>query len=256
MNERRFVQPQPTTPTRHLLARLLAVALLCTAVSAAVAPKKADAASNPWIINIGDSWSIRNAIALPLAFAGRAHVVSIPVNSYWARDWRKDPMYGLGQVELALAVAPANPVVYLSLGGPDLRDVLRGNEPDTTESDLAWVVDQILAMRSDVRIILPGYDLPNLAMEEECREEALRLGGTLDPVVFNSEFIVLRDIYNRIADARPRVVAPDLWGFLQGRPGNPDLTQWTAPELMSDCTHPNLDGFNRRAQALAQMVEL
>ncbi|MCB0975128.1 MAG: hypothetical protein KDB86_11295 [Actinobacteria bacterium] len=219
-------------------------------------PRPVGASPLPWIINVGDSWSVRNIAALPAAFSGRAHVVTIPVTSYWARDWRKDPIFGLTQVRLAVNSAPPNSVVYLSLGGPDLRDVLRGNAPDTTEADIGWVIDQILAMRDDLRVIIPGYDLPNLTVEDYCREEAMRIAGTLDPVPGNTAFLGLRDIYNRLGASRPRVVAPDLWGFLQGRPGDPDLTQWTPAELMSDCTHPTLRGFERRAKALAAMVDI
>ncbi len=103
-----------------------------------------------------------------------------------ARQWRDESTYAYMQnVRDRLIANPQIKLVILSLGG---NDVLAGrsdcgwyknmnfdpdlplagcgftNETeffDKLESDITWIIDQVLAVRSDVEVLISSYDYPN-----------------------------------------------------------------------------------------------
>ncbi|MBP7930032.1 MAG: SGNH/GDSL hydrolase family protein [Acidimicrobiia bacterium] len=236
------------------LRRLLTVALFATLLSMPLGTG-AGAASRPWFIATGDSWSGWTATTM-----GAVSQRFLPINldsitGSSARTWASNDARGLGLLNFVVRVAPANPVVYLSLGAHDLRD---GRSGDQIRADLTSVVDRILAMRGDVRVVMAGYDILNFEKSPLCRAWVQSATGTVEPEPSNRALYSIGQIQEEIAAGRDRVTYLNLWGMSQGQTGNPDFTRWAPRSNLSswitDCDHVSIEMFAQRSRAIAGAV--
>ncbi|MCB0975787.1 MAG: SGNH/GDSL hydrolase family protein, partial [Actinobacteria bacterium] len=233
------------------LRRLLTVALFACLLSLPLTTS-AGAAARPWFIATGDSWSGWTATTMGAVTQRYVPINLDSITGSSAHSWASSDIRGLGLLTLTVRVAPANSVVYLSLGGHDIRD---GRSADQIRADLSKVVDRVLGIRDDVRIVFAGYDILNFDKSFLCRAWLNSSVGSTDPVVANTLFMTIGQIQADIAAARDRVLYLNLWGMSQGQTGNPDLTRW-APKsnvssLFTDCDHVSVEMFAQRARAIA-----
>jgi hypothetical protein len=141
--------------------------------------------------------------------------------------------------------------VLVSLGGNDLLDgYLLGGYGDAlfpiVEADVRIVIDQLLAVRPDLKIAYNGYDFPNFIHTTECiLLGQLYLGG--DVFFQNTLFAELTEISEDIAADYPQVTAVNLLGTLQaagGYPNPPNFYLPSPPDFFpgDECIHPTGPG--------------
>lgn len=259
------------------------------AASFAVASVAAHAA--PSVMLVGDSWARQmyddGAMESALAAAGHGEVAVLgdatAISGSTAQEWANATMLELLTDELA--AHPETEAVVLFLGGNDLLAGESGGgwyvgmPPaaetalfDAIESDLATIVDAVLAADADVEVVLSSYDYPNFV------ETLSGLGafvcvplwqdlGEPTPLEINTTTSLLDQRHAAIAATRPRVDAVSHWGLMQVVFGYPslgidpgelalpgDLTLPSPPQAMrlfgSDCFHLRASGYTAVAGRL------
>ncbi len=157
------------------------------------------------------------------------------------------------------------PHVLISLGGNDLvndYDVWGVSIYDRIEADLRMLVDDLIDENSDVVIIFSGYDIVNMYKNQYCTDWAIDLLGSAEPAVVNPGLIELGNRQAAVAADYPNVYYANVFGALQGTPGNPNINEYSPvhyftdyPFWREDCIHMGLDGYDVFTQALVDWME-
>ncbi|MFK7804424.1 MAG: SGNH/GDSL hydrolase family protein [Anaerolineae bacterium] len=207
---------------------------------------------------LGDSWTQQAAddhgtfekALLERGLADSIDVQSFAISGSTADEWANDNGNRLSNLTNAIKNDPLpNPVVFFTLGGNDLRDAfIAGPNPaayDDIEADVRVVINALNASRSDIKIVMGGYDILNPDISPAiCNFAANALFGSTDPAVVNPYVIQLYDTIKIVADDFDHVDAINTNGSLQGTPGNPAIDQWSPVGLIADCIHPNSAGYD------------
>lgn len=139
-----------------------------------------------------------------------------------------------------------DPIVFFTLGGNDVLD--NGIAPSTyvgIAADLRIVLDAVNGARPDAQIVIGAYDISNPAIIPiACDLLLAALFGSTDPAVVNPYIIQMYDNHATVADDYANVTVVNTNGTLQGTPGNPDVTQWSPIQYISDCIHLNGSGYD------------
>ena len=232
---------------KRKLLILLAAAVLVASVAGAAPPKIN-------VVSIGDSWATEWCEDMERVI--RTHGVPVEV-------WNKG-IYGttstiwatpgaMIDVLLTLVEHPEIDWAVVSLGGNDLIDgYLLGGYGDEVfpivEQSVRVVIDQILALRPNMKIAFNGYDFPNFEHTLDCIVQGqLYLGG--NTYTQNQLLARLTDVAATIAADYPQVYAVDFLGTLQaarGVPGAPNYYRPSPSEFYpddSECIHPRSGGY-------------
>ncbi len=247
------------------MARYVSLGLLLVGLTMAILTPSppADAASGlRRFIIMGDSWGYLMLDPFKAEFDQRGlgnlfDVWQTSIPGTTAEFWANNELGALDVVTDWIAIDPTRPVVYISLSG---NDVLQQYPTEGMavfegiEADLRAIVDALVAARPDVRILLAGYDILNFDRSEFCQTVAQTIFGSNAPQDINPLFLQLGDIQAALDADYPQVIYTNLWGTLQGQPGEPDITSWSPefwlPEDENDCVHLNEWGYRRFIDAM------
>lgn len=174
--------------------------------------------------------------------------------SQWASDiwpctWLLDVL-----VDPIVRNDTGTPYVLISLGGNDLVN----DYPDIgdavfprIDSDLREIVEELISVNSNVKIILAGYDIGNIEKSQYCIDWAIDKFGTAEPELLNPILIRLGEVNDAVAADYEQVYSSFVWGALQGNPGNPDIYSWSPLQYFThypfwdeDCIHLNSLGYD------------
>ena len=230
---------------------MMAVVLL---IALASAPAWADP-----VINLGDSWSAFGHDQLANKFPAGINVSNWGFPGATAQAFASDPA-GINWVNTALAVNPDAQYMYLSIGGNDVfGQYAAGNGANAAaiiDTYTRMLIDNILAQRPALQIVLPGYDFPNFEKETTCIAEGFLIFGTPLALTINPIFLAcIRDVQANIAASYSNVTAVDAFYTLQiagGTPGAPNPLMPSPASLMGgdgDCIHANNQGYNHFTRA-------
>ena len=233
---------------RSIKHSLLIVSAAVLAASFAVGPAWAAP-----VINLGDSWSDFGHDQLAARFPADIEVSNWGFPGATAQVFATDPV-GMTWVTSALLYNPDAEHMFLSIGG---NDVIGAHATGQGESAAAIVdtytrllIDNILAQRPNLRIVLPGYDFPNFEKDSTCIGEGFILFGTPLALSINPIFLgCIRDVQAAIAAAYPNVTAVNAFYTLQfagDTPGAPNPFAPSPASLMGgdgDCIHANSRGY-------------
>lgn len=214
---------------------------------------------------MGDSWGYLMLDPFKAEFAqrglGRIDVLQTSIPGSTADFWANNEGGVLDVIKELIRVDPARPTVYISLSGNDLlqRYPLEGEAVFTeVEADLRTIADELIATRADVRLILAGYDILNFGRSDFCQDAAQLIFGVTTPEQVNPIVLRLGTIQAEVADDYDQVTYVNLWGTLQGHPGEPDITQWSPEVWMADddndCIHLNQWGYRRFIDAMFDVL--
>lgn len=215
------------------------------------------------VVVFGDSWASLGAPYLAEVLAERGHpemtVANHGVGGSTAAGWAAKP----NALPNAVTANPDAEFVWLSIGGNDVYDHFFEGDPARLKGDNAHnirtILDALLAVHPDVKVVAFGYDFPNL-VHLPCLEDAAdQLGlpppsgplpqGLADLVSLAANYGCydqFDDVYAGIAAAYANVDFAPLWGTLQsagGVAGAPRIGLPSPTELMADCVHPTPAGF-------------
>lgn len=214
---------------------------------------------------MGDSWGYLMLDPFKAEFAqrglSRIDVLQTSIPGSTAEFWADNVGGVLDVIKELIRVDPARPTVYISLSGNDLlqRYPLEGEAVFAEiETDLRTIADELTAVRADVRIILAGYDILNFGRSPFCQDAAQLIFGATTPELVNPILLRLGTIQQAVAADYPQVTYVNLWGTLQGYPGQPDITQWSPEVWMAnddnDCIHLNAWGYRRFIDAMFDVL--
>ena len=231
---------------------MMAVVLL---IALASAPAWADP-----VINLGDSWSAFGHDQLANKFPAGINVSNFGFPGASAQAFASDPV-GISWVNGALAANPDAQHMVLSIGGNDLLgQYAAGNGANAAaiiDTYTRMLIDNILAQRPALQIVLPGYDFPNFEKEMTCIAEGFLIFGTPLALTINQIFLAcIRDVQANIAASYANVTAVDAFYTLQiagGTPGAPNPLAPSPASLMGgegDCIHANSQGYNHFMRAV------
>jgi lysophospholipase L1-like esterase len=225
-------------------------------------------AGTPRILLAGDSWAwfmfLNRSFETALAERGldevevSAFYTTVPGST--ARDWTSERH--IAQVRKVLEDSPTIDIVHLSLGGNDFLNNWKPDMPlderaklfDQVVADLEVVLQGILDVRPDLRVVIVEYDYINKA----------KRGGTLQDL--NRAGQILAKMKLGLAQRMDRVEYIQTYGLMQYHfgvegalepetvplPGNaPDYQPWpggnadygNAPESMMDTIHLSAEGY-------------
>jgi len=201
-------------------------------------------AQTPRVLLVGDSWAdfLWQARSLAETFALHGHPEFVElggettVSGSEASEWVDPAMLGL--IDGALAANPTIDIVQITLGGNDFLAGEPGGGwylgmPDAgalyvaIASDVATVVDHVLALDPALRVLLSGYDYPNFVdfsfafCLAYCCSMDDGLGGPA-PLQLNSAIVAMGSLLDGLAATRPRLAVVHHWGLMQyafGFPG-------------------------------------
>jgi len=262
-------------------AARLAAALLFAAASAP--------AQTPRVLLVGDSWAnfMWQARSLRDMFDAHGHptleergsVTTVPGSE--AREWVADPAL-LQSIADELAAYPTIDIVQITLGGNDFINDDEGGGwsfgmPDpgalyvSIASDVATVVDYVLGLDPDLRVLLSAYDYPNyvnslggLPCALYCCEQYAAMGDPT-PAQLNAAIVQMVALLETLPVGRPRLEVAGhcglmqyLYGFPGATPPIPpgailppgDLELPSPPEAMlnwfgtPDCIHLSSTGYD------------
>jgi len=207
---------------------------------------------------MGDSWTQQPAddhgtftrALIDRGLSDSVDVQSFAISGSTADEWANNSGNRLTDLTNAITNDPLpNPVLFFTLGGNDLRDAFTSG-PNTAaygaiEADIRTIVTTINASRTDIEIVMGGYDILNPDVNPFiCNFAADALFNSTDPAVINPYIIQLYDTVKIVADEFDNVTAVNTNGSLQGTPGNPTIDQWSPVELIEDCIHPKAAGYD------------
>ena len=205
------------------------------------------------VLVFGDSWAAGSADVLQEVLD--AHGTGFTVEGYGIGGTTADQYANQypDAIPTVLAEHPEARWIWLSMGGNDLfANYYAGNGANNAalyDTNFRAVLDQIKAVRPDIRVVSFGYDFVNFEQSTECIEIAWTYfgWGTLTPTV-NGYF--LDDVAASLEGIDPDYFRYDyvskVWGTLQaagGVTGAPDPNLPSPSKYMSDCIHPNAEGY-------------
>jgi lysophospholipase L1-like esterase len=230
------------------MRRLLAAVLLLFA-----RPAFADQA-----IAFGDSWAEQGADELQAALRAGGYPALLvderalggTTTQYWVTT---QPM------ELVYAV-DANPDarwIWLSLGG---NDSTQGRADGMTPQQIAaqidtnirTLLDTLFAAHPHVQVVMFGYDYTNWTILDcPAERDALFGAGSNQATVNQAIMTEVGAVQSQIAQDYPNAAYVPIWGAMQIAGGlNADPTQPSPANLMTDCVHPNTNGYRAVFDAL------
>lgn len=136
----------------------------------------------------------------------------------------------------------ANPIVFFTLSGNDLLD--GGSSIDDVLDNLATVLTSLTELRDDLHIVFGGYDILNATLDASCEALFTNLVGSAEPSIVNGTFVEMFERAEAVVATYDQAISVDTYGALQGRPGNPDLNQWSETSYLADCIHLNDKGHD------------
>ena len=162
----------------------------------------------------------------------------------------------------AIAANPDARWIWLSIGGNDLfASHYAGSGSQTAalnDANIRAMLDGALAQDPDIKVVMFGYDFLNFEQSTECIASAwLYFGTTITTWQVNTWFLEqVGDVQHDIAADYPGVTYVDsIWGTLQeagGTWGAPNLYLPSPSRYMSDCIHPNSEGYSIIMDELAE----
>ncbi len=252
------------------------------------------AGATPTLLLVGDSWAefMRFHGSMNQVFTANGHpeIEAVgeltSIGGTTAAFWAEPPQLAL--IDAELTAQPDIRWLQLTVGGNDFGAGLAGGgwhsglDPTATQAlfdqiatDVATIVDHLLAQHPDLIIVLSLYDYPNLV-------ESLTLGlagtctsfwnnvGQPDSFTYNSALTAFTLRLAQLAESRPRLHHVSHLGLMQFHFGFPD--QGIAPgdlplpgdlqrpspiESMheqQDCVHQSQAGYLAIAERLYQQV--
>jgi len=234
---------------RHTRTIVLAISTIILAAGLAAAPVWAAP-----VINIGDSWSAFGHDQLAGKFPAGISVSDWGFPGATAQAFATDPV-GMAWVSSALLTNPDAEHMFLSIGGNDLIGAFAIGQGESAaaivDTYTRILIDNILAQRPNLKIVLPGYDFPNFEKEATCIAEGILIFGTPLAMSINPIFLgCIRNVQAAIAASYPNVTAVDAFYTLQiagGTPGAPNPFAPSPASLMGgdgDCIHANSWGYS------------
>jgi len=225
---------------------VLSLALLALLAAPALAGEKIN------VISLGDSWA--EQWCEDMKWVILLHGTPVEVYNYGIYGATSTMWAAPGamlEVQLLLWEHPEIDWAVVSLGGNDLLDgYLIGGLGDEVfpiiDVSVRVVIDQLLAIRPNMKIALNGYDFPNFEHSLDCiLQGQLFLGGnTYTQNVLMGE---LTNIAAGIAAAYPQVHHTSLLGTLQEAGGVPFPPNYYRPSPAGffpgddECIHPTGD---------------
>ena len=231
---------------RHGTGVITATVLLAVLIGT---PARADR-----IINLGDSWSAFGHDQLASKFPAGITVSNWGFAGATAQVFATDPA-GMAWVAAALLDNPDGEHMYLSIGGNDAIGAYATGQGASAaaivDTYTRLLIDNILALRPGLKIVLPGYDFPNFEKDSTCLAEGVLIFGSPLAIHVNPIFLSsIRDVQASIAASYPNVTAVDAFYTLQlsgGTPGAPSPWSPSPASLMGDdgdCIHANSLGYS------------
>jgi len=270
--------------------RLIPFFGLLTLLLTALAPPVALAQSPlPRVLLVGDSWAeflwFNRSLSSVFAANGSPEITEkgdrTALGGTTAAEWAGPE--GLGLLSDEIAANPSLEVIQITLGG---NDILAGESDGgwfvgmgevaqaalfaRIASDIATVVDHVLAADPDLRVVLSAYDYPNFVDGSPLVCAGLWSDlGLPTPREINTASVGFDAVIAELAASRPRVTFVSHGGILQRDFGFPDrgiapgqlqppgdLTLPSPPEAMLgipgllDCIHLSPAGYHSIAQNL------
>ena len=215
---------------------------------------------------------------------GRADLVEegadTAISGSTAAEWALPGM--LTAITDALAAAPTIDTVQLTVGGNDFLAGLSGGgwhtaieQADLEEltsnllSDISTIIDHVLALRSDLEVLVSLYDYPRffgLSLILGACDDTWDDLGQPTPLELNLALIDLEGALLQLADARPRALAVSHRGLMQATfgfpsdgiapgdlalPGDPSLPSPSEAMFLGiDCIHLTSSGYEAVGQRL------
>lgn len=243
-------------PIRSKLRSLLAAALFALAASAP--------AQTARVLVVGDSWAefLWNARSLRDMFDAHGHPTleergaDTTVSGSEAGEWASDPAM-LQTIAAALAANPTIDIVQITLGGNDFINDDDGGGwylgiPDagalyvSIAADVATVVDYVLALDPNLRVLLSAYDYPNyvdslggLPCALYCCEQFGAMGNPTPPQL-NAAIVQMVTLLEGLETGRPRLEVVGHWGLMQWLYGFPDAVPPIPPGTILPPGDPDL----------------
>ena len=234
---------------RSIKHSLLIVSAAVLAASFAVGPAWAAP-----VINLGDSWSDFGHDQLAGKFPAGIEVSNWGFPGATAQGFATDPI-GMAWVTAALIDNLDAEHMFLSIGGNDAIGAYAFGQGESAaaivDTYTRLLIDNILAQRPNLKIVLPGYDFPNFEKDTTCIGEGIILFGTPLAISINPIFLsCIRNVQAAIAASYPNVTAVDAFYTLQfagDTPGAPNPFAPSPASLMGgdgDCIHANSRGYS------------
>jgi len=226
-------------PIRSRRCAWLAAALLLGAATTA-------SAQTARVLVVGDSWAefLWDARSLRDMFDAHGHPDleergdTTTVSGSEAHEWANDPAM-LQTIADELAANPTIDIVQITLGGNDFINDNDGGGwflgiPDpgalyvTIATDVATVVDYVLGLDPDLRVLLSAYDYPNYVDSLSgvpcaiyCCEQFAAMGDPTPPQI-NAAIVQMVTLLGTLPQGRPRLEVVGHWGLMQYLYGFPD----------------------------------
>lgn len=198
------------------------------------------------VLLVGDSWAdfLWQARSLRDMFDGHGHANleelggNTTVSGSEAWEWAGDPTM-LQRIADALAANPTIDIVQITLGGNDFINDDNGGGwyvgiPDpgalyvTIATDVATVVDYVLGLDPDLRVVLSAYDYPNYVNSLSgvpcalyCCEQNAAMGSPT-PSQINAAIVQMVAVLEALPQGRPRLEVVGHWGLMQYLYGFPN----------------------------------
>ncbi|MCB9766005.1 MAG: hypothetical protein H6739_39890 [Alphaproteobacteria bacterium] len=212
------------------------------------------------VVVFGDSWAegAADELADVLQLNGRSDITvdGQGVGGTTADGWAANP----SALPDAVSLNPDARWVWLSIGGNDLfQHYLQGYGGSTAtdyDADLRVMLDSLFAAHPDIEVVMFGYDFINFEQSTDCILTAWAYFGTsITTPTLNQYFIdqVMGTIEDVAADYPRLTYVDSVLGTLQeagGVAGAPNVLFPSPSRYMSDCIHPNHDGYLLIMQAL------
>ena len=161
---------------------------------------------------------------------------------------------------------PTAEFVWISIGGNDVIDFFPScTEKKSVDECIAILIpnamnntkkfmDPLVRDHPDIKIVMFGYDVPNLEENILCRSIGKEIIDGCDnkPSCIVPQYAKIQTLYVDVLPTMyPQVEAINLLGSLQAEDkyegvtlGHPDLTKWSPADLMeANCIHPTRMSF-------------
>lgn len=273
------------TRSRFRFCLLLGLVLAATSASA----------QTPRVLLVGDSWAefMWEAESLRDMFDAHGHGdleergAVTAISGSEAHEWATTPSM-LQSIADELSAYPTIDIVQITLGGNDFINDDDGGGwyvgmPDpgalyvSIATDVATVVDYVLGLDPDLRVVLSAYDYPNYVNSLSgfpcalyCCEQNSAMGQPT-PSQINAAIVQMVALLEALPEGRPRLEVVGHWGLMQYLYGFPsavppippgsilppgDLDLPSPPQAMlslfgtPDCIHLSDTGYDAVAENL------
>ncbi len=247
---------QYVIPWRCIFLSLLLCVVLCSVSVWAEGEGEGEDDRIPRILFVGDSyvestilWGVTDQVMADYGFGHYSIEGSMTaVGGTTADELASNAEHGLDKILAKLSAYPTIDIVQVTVGAIDCLDVpyyLTVNTPEemdvyytTLASKLETIVDYILAIRPNIRVVLAEYDYMNL--ELITADYADFVAGVTQRM-FNDAFVEVGRRKKAIAEARDRCYYVQNWGILQHHWGYPDVYEPGETPLPGDA--PDYDPY-------------